>query len=39
VLSSDAYSLFEENGIFDQETGLAFLTHILETGGSADAMD
>jgi len=39
VLSSDAYSLFEENGIFDQETGVAFLTHILETGGSADAMD
>ncbi|MCF7971571.1 MAG: oligopeptidase A [Methylococcaceae bacterium] len=38
VLSSDAYSLFEENGIFHQETGLAFLTHILETGGSADAM-
>jgi len=39
VLSSDAYSLFEENGIFDQETGISFLTHILETGGSADAMD
>ena len=39
VLSSDAYSLFEENGIFDQKTGDAFLTHILETGGSADAME
>ncbi len=39
VLSSDAYSLFEENGIFDQQTGEAFLTHILETGGSADAME
>lgn len=39
VLSSDAYSLFEENGIFDHKTGEAFLTHILETGGSADAME
>ncbi|NOQ36797.1 MAG: oligopeptidase A [Methylococcaceae bacterium] len=39
VLSSDAYSLFEENGIFDRETGEAFLTHILEKGGSADAME
>ena len=39
VLSSDAYSLFEEKGIFDQATGEAFLTHILETGGSEDAMD
>lgn len=39
VLSSDAYSLFEENGIFDQKTGEKFLTHILETGGSADAME
>ena len=38
VLSSDAFSLFEENGIFDPETGLAFLTNILETGGSEDAM-
>jgi len=39
VLSSDAYSLFEEKGIFDQDAGIAFLTNILETGGSADAMD
>ncbi len=39
VLSSDAFSLFEEKGIFDQATGLAFLTNILETGGSADAME
>ncbi|NOQ15190.1 MAG: oligopeptidase A [Methyloprofundus sp.] len=39
VLSSDAYSLFEEKGIFDKATGEAFLTHILETGGSEDAMD
>ncbi len=39
VLSSDAYSLFEEKGIFDRETGEAFLTHILEKGGSADAIE
>lgn len=39
VLSSDAYSLFEENGIFDRPTGNAFLTHILEKGGSVEAME
>ncbi|MDP2902244.1 MAG: oligopeptidase A [Methylovulum sp.] len=39
VLSSDAFSLFEEKGIFDPETGHAFLTHILEKGGSGNAMD
>jgi oligopeptidase A len=39
VLSSDAFSLFEEKGIFNQEAGNAFLTNILETGGSQDAMD
>jgi len=38
VLSSDAYSLFEEKGIFDQTTGKAFLHNILEKGGSQDAM-
>ncbi|NOR68238.1 MAG: oligopeptidase A [Methylomarinum sp.] len=38
VLSSDAYSLFEEQGIFDQTAGKAFLHNILETGGSEDAM-
>jgi oligopeptidase A len=39
VLSSDAFSLFEEKGIFDQETGRSFLANILEQGGSQDAMD
>jgi oligopeptidase A len=39
VLSSDAFSLFEEKGIFDVETGRAFLSHILERGGSQNAMD
>ena len=38
VLSSDAYSLFEENGIFDPTTGKSFLNNILEKGGSQDAM-
>ncbi|MGZ8226026.1 MAG: oligopeptidase A [Methylococcaceae bacterium] len=39
VLSSDAFSLFEEKGIFDSETGHAFLTNILEQGGSRNAME
>ena len=38
VLSSDAFSLFEERGIFDQATGQAFRQKILEQGGSQDAM-
>lgn len=39
VLSADAYSKFEETGIFNQDTGKAFLHAILETGGSEKAMD
>ena len=39
VLSSDAFSLFEERGIFDRDTGDAFLSNILEKGGSQNAMD
>lgn len=38
VLSSDAFSLFEENGIFDSNTGQSFLHNILEKGGSEEAM-
>lgn len=38
VLSSDAYSRFEEEGIFNQETGLSFLENILERGGSEEPM-
>jgi len=38
VLSADAFSLFEENGIFDRNTGESFLHNVLEQGGSADAM-
>ena len=39
VLSADAFSLFEERGIFDADTGRAFRESILEKGGSSDAMD
>ncbi|MBK1704184.1 M3 family metallopeptidase [Halochromatium glycolicum] len=39
VLSADAFSLFEERGIFDPPTGHAFREQILERGGSAEAMD
>jgi oligopeptidase A len=38
VLSADAFSLFEEKGIFDPETGKSFLTNILEKGGSEDPL-
>ncbi len=39
VLSADAFSLFEENGIFDAASGASFLHNILEKGGSEDAAD
>lgn len=39
VLSADAFSLFEERGIFDRETGQSFLCNILEPGGSRDAAE
>ena len=39
VLSADAFSLFEERGIFDPETGRRFRDAILEQGGSRDPMD
>ena len=39
VLSSDAFAAFEENGIFDRDTGLRFLSTVLEQGGSRDPMD
>jgi oligopeptidase A len=38
VLSADAFSLFEEHGVFDAATGRAFCKHILEQGGSDAAM-
>ncbi|BDU35611.1 hypothetical protein TUMSATVNIG2_00800 [Vibrio nigripulchritudo] len=39
VLSSDAYSRFEEDGIFNEETGRSFLNNILEMGGSEEPME
>ena len=39
VLAADAYSRFEEEGIFSRDAGQAFLHHILEQGGSADLME
>jgi oligopeptidase A len=38
VLSADAFSKFEEEGIFNPETGQAFLQNILEMGGSEEPM-
>ncbi|MCG8049125.1 MAG: oligopeptidase A [Candidatus Thiodiazotropha endolucinida] len=39
VLSADAFSLFEERGIFNADTGQAFLREVLQQGGSRDAME
>ncbi len=39
VLSADAFSKFEEQGIFDEAIGQSFLKNILQKGGSAKAMD
>ena len=39
VLSADAWSAFEESGVFDPETGERFRREILEVGGSRPAMD
>ncbi|PLR35920.1 oligopeptidase A [Chimaeribacter californicus] len=38
VLSADAYSRFEEEGIFNRETGQSFLDNILTRGGSEEPM-
>lgn len=37
VLSADAYSRFEEEGIFNRATGESFLQEILSQGGSREA--
>ncbi len=39
ILSADAFSKFEEKGIFNPETGAEFLHNILEKGGSREPMD
>jgi len=38
VLSADAFSRFEEEGIFSEQAGRDFLTEVLERGGSRKAM-
>ena len=38
VLSADAYSRFEEEGIFNPKTGKSFLDEILTRGGSEEPM-
>ena len=39
VLSADAFSRFEEQGVFDRDTGREFLHHILEQGGARDPLE
>lgn len=39
VLSSDAFEVFLEKGIFNGEAGQSFLKNILEKGGIAEPMD
>ena len=39
VLSADAYSLFEENGVLDAATGARFRDEILAVGGSRPALE
>jgi oligopeptidase A len=39
VLSADAYSLFEEHGVLDPETGKHFWNEILGVGGSRPAIE
>lgn len=38
VLSADAFAAFEEEGIFNRETGARFLHEILERGGAREPM-
>jgi len=39
VLAADAFSAFEESGVFDSVTANRFLDSILTRGGSRDALD
>jgi oligopeptidase A len=39
VLSADAYSRFEDEGVFNRSTGDDFLREVLAVGGAKDAME
>lgn len=39
VLSADAFAKFEEEGIFNAQTGQSFLNNVLEMGGSKEPME
>jgi oligopeptidase A len=39
VLSADAFSKFEENGVFDRATGREFMETILEQGGTYEPLE
>ena len=39
MLSADAYSLFEENGVLDPRTGMKFWDEVLAVGGSRPALE
>jgi len=39
VLSADAFSRFEEEGIFNTDTGTSFRSTVLEQGGSREPME
>ncbi|MEE9334757.1 MAG: M3 family metallopeptidase [Granulosicoccaceae bacterium] len=39
VLSADAFSRFEDEGIFNAETGASFMNEVLAMGGSRKAME
>jgi oligopeptidase A len=39
VLASDAFSRFEEEGVFNASVGRAFMENILEQGGTRNPMD
>ncbi len=39
VLSADAYALFEENGVLNEEVGHKFWSEILAVGGSRPALE
>lgn len=39
VLSADAFSRFEEEGVFNRATGIAFMEAILEQGGAREPME